>query len=311
MLVKGECLKSNLLQTMHDVVLFSGSNWTEISSNKEQDYNLVGGGSDGWIFKSPGVGKNGQSIFLTLKSQDFTQDRTNLIMIGLSENYSAASEPGINGTHTNRNLAYWAICRNANNDDMTWIPTDTIEYFIDILDHRILIVIQKKSETLYNYPQYCYIGYPNLNTNLESPNAINQFIFASNLSTPQNANRPIWFKTSQPKSASYNPYLQTAVSYVNLNNLNPTPNGIYLMHPVYLTGDGVVLPVCGVLGVIDGLYFLPATNISNGDIIKVGDNTYKVFVKQYSINNTGIDFGVGSRSYYDSINASVFAIKIN
>ncbi len=310
MLIKGECLKSNLLQTIHDAILYSGSNWTEISSNKEQDYNVVGGGSDGWVFKSPVIGGEGQSIFLTLKSQDFTQDGRNLIMIGLSEDYSPALEIGTNGIHTNKFYEVWAICNNAKNNDMTWLPTDTIEYFIDVLDHRILIVLQKKSETLYNYPQYCYIGYPNLNTNLESPNAINQFIFASNLSGLDSVNRPTWFKTSQPKSSSYNPYGQIAISYVNLNINNPTPNGMYLMHPVYLTGDGVVSPACGILGILDGLYFLPATNISNGDIIKVGDDTYKVFVKQYTINNF-IDMGIGHRAYYDSINASVFAIKIS
>ncbi|PJI07024.1 MULTISPECIES: hypothetical protein [Clostridium] len=309
MLVKGECLKSDLLQAIHDAILSSGSNWTEISSNNEQDYNIDGGGSDGWIFKSPGVGKNGQSVFFTLKGQDFTVENTYIIMVGLSENYLPNATANTNGTHTNKGTFLWAICSGSPNYDTTWLPTDTVEYFVDVLDNRILITIQKKSAVLNNYPQYMYIGYPDLATNLESTN-INQFICGSNLRTKVNAYKPVWLKTSQCKSGSYNPYFATVTSAVYLNANNPTPGGEYLMWPVYLNGDDVTNPSCGLLGVLDGLYFLPATNVINGDIIKVGDSTYKVFVQQWYINNQINAYG-GWAYWMNSVSASVWVMKIS
>ncbi len=294
MLIKGTCQKQNLMQAIHDAILSPGSNWTEVSSNNVNDFNMnLGMGSDGWVFKSPAIGTKAQNIFLTIKSQDFSLAYSSIILFCFSENYAPSATLGQNGTHVNKNGTQWQMCNSSTGADSNFLPTDTIEYFIDILDHRILIVIQKKSVTLSNYPQYIYLGYPDLKTNLEGTN-INQLMFGSNLTQTTTANMCFWFKNSN----STNPYWKYATTSVNLNSNNPTPMGLYLMSPAYISGDGVTIPNFGLIGVLEGIYFLPATNVINGDILQVGSDQYQIFnLAQWTLRS--------------SVQSTIIAIKIS
>ncbi|AND84294.1 hypothetical protein GTH52_06955 [Clostridium tyrobutyricum] len=306
MMVKGSCQKQDLMQTIHDAILSPGSNWTEISSNKTNDHLYSGAMSDGWVFKSIPIGAKQQSIFMTLKSLDLSLSTgvSGALFAWLSDNYVPNATDGQNGTHTNRSYYCNIWCFDLYNK----IPTTMFDYFIDIEDHRILIVIQQTNTGTVTYPHFLYVGYPEPSTNLEGLYYTNQLILGDILGRPSSwgtsSSCCYWHKNSL---GHYNAH---ALSECNLNNLNPTPIGAYLLSPVYVTGDGCGAGDPGPLGVLSGLYCMPNTSIVNGDIVTVGSDTYQVFIMGgYSVNGTTL---IGIYGYYrDSIAPAAVAIKIN
>jgi hypothetical protein len=317
MIIKGTCQKQLLMTAIHDAILSPGSGWSEISSNKTNDF-LGTGGTDGWVFKSPPIGSKQQSIFLTLKSYDLTQaplstltKGANHLLMWLSENYVPGAS-GVNGVHTSKTTAaiYWNLCQV---DAVNCAPASLFDYIIDIKDHRILIVIQRNNLTTTTYPGFVYIGYPELSTNLEGSNYLNQFIGGTNicntlLATAATAGRWYWLKGS----SGY--YHVLAPSSCLLNNSNPNPMGLYLLNPISMTGDGSTgLVDTGFLGILDGLYGLPSVNIINKDIIQIGLDEYQVLDLSQWINNKQISLGGPSASsfYYHNITPTIIAIKIN
>lgn len=299
MLIKGSCQKQNLLQAIHDAILSPGSNWAEISSNKTNDFKYSGAMNDGWVFQSPPIGSKQQRIFLTLKSTNLANTSTyGNIFMWLADNYVPNGTSGQNGTYTNKNIGVisWIF------DNQYVDPTTSFDYFIDIRDHRILIVIQRTSITTTTNPAWLYIGYPEPSTNLEGPNYTNQFVLGNCVGFNSSTTHTYWRKNSAGV------YDQYAISRCNLNSSNPTPIGAYLLSPAYVTGDSCGAGDPGPLGVLTGIYFLPSTNIINGDIITIGSDTYQVFIV-FAYNGSQ-NCGAGSLYYYNDLPA-VIAIKTN
>jgi len=93
--------------------------------------------------------------------------------------------------------------------------------------------------------------------------------------------------------------------------------GLYLLNPIYLMADNLNnnVPNTGFLGILDGIYGLPNTNIVNGDIVKIDNDQYKIFnIGQYLINQNKDyeDLGEGRGiNYFNSLQGvSCIAIKI-
>ncbi|MBV4432781.1 hypothetical protein KM803_15885 [Clostridium tyrobutyricum] len=299
MLIKGSCQKQNLMQVIHDAILSPGSNWTEISSNKTNDFKYSGTMTDGWVFESPPIGSKQQRIFLTLKSTNFSQVNTwGTVYMWLADNYVPNATSGQNGTYTNKSATVISGILDYYRVD----PTTSFDYFIDVLDHRILIVVQQTSITTTTHPSWIYIGYPELNTNLEGPNYTNQFILGNIIGWSPTISHVYWRKNSAGV------YDQYALAKCNLNNSNPTPIGAYLLSPAYITGDSCSAGDPGPLGVLTGIYFMPNTNIINGDIITIGADTYQVFITSTINNKTNL--GTGNIYYYCDLPV-VIAIKTN
>jgi hypothetical protein len=318
MIIKGTCQKQLLMTAIHDAILSPGSRWSEISSNKTNDF-LNTGGTDGWVFKSPPIGSKQQSIFLTLKSLDLSlsplstpaNKGANHLLMWLSENYVPGSS-GVNGVHTNKSAAviYWAFCQV---DTVNCAPTSLFDYIIDIKDHRIIIIIQRNNLTTTTYPGFIYMGYPELVTNLEGSNYINQFIIGTNVcnlnsNSANTTGRGHWYKGS---SGNYN---ALAISNCVLNNSNPNPMGLYLLNPISITGDGGTgLADTGPLGILDGLYGLPSVSIVNKDIVNIGLDEYLILDLSQFINNKQINLGgfISTYFYYHNITPTIIAIKTN
>ncbi|WP_143327552.1 MULTISPECIES: hypothetical protein [unclassified Clostridium] len=302
---------------IHDAIISAGSNWVEISSNKTNDYKWdVSSMTDGYVFKSPPIGTKNQSVVLELKSINLavtspstsTGNGGNHLNIWLADDYTPSTTPNVNGTFLNRGqVASWGF---TTVDSIYSAPTSLYDYFVDVLDYRILIVIQRNSATTTTYPHYLYIGYPNPTTNIEGPNYTNQFIIGSNIYCGNNTTvaRVYWHKGS---NALYNQY---AYTNCNLNNANPNPMGLYLLSPITVTGDGGTgVSNTGPLGVLTGLYALPATNIINGDTITIGSDTYQVFnLSQWLFSSYTSIGGIATSIYYmNGISPSLIAIKTN
>lgn len=62
------------------------------------------------------------------------------------------------------------------------------------------------------------------------------------------------------------------VTYSALPSKNPNADGIYVMSEIIYGSQSE-----GYRGRFDGVYALPAQNIVEGDIIKVGNDTYTAF----------------------------------
>lgn len=297
MLIKGTCAKKDLMTEIYKAILFPGSNWTEISSNKINDYKRDG--NDGWVFKSPAIGYKKENIFMRLKSPDlsYSGSSRNYIDIWLSDNYTPNNTAGKNGTFTHMGRANTIYFTQS--DSTNYNPDTLYDYYIDVLDYRILIVIEIHSVSMVTYPNFTYIGYPDINTSLEGEDYTNQFVASSNISNT-NAYNMYWHKApgSIGNGSQYNKF---AKSFCNINNSNPTPMGLYLLNPIYVTGDNVGnnVPDTGFLGVLDGIYGLTNTNIVNGDIVRIDNNNYKVFdLSQFT-------------TYYNSLgNVKCIAMKI-
>lgn len=299
MIIKGTCQKQNLMQVIYDAIVSPGSNWTEISSNKTNDFKYNGVMTDGWVFKSPPVGSKQQSVFLNLKSQDFSKQVSQLLFINLSDDYIPNDTEGQNGTFTNQSPMYLCLIEGGAKQ-----PTDLLDYFIDIQDHRILMVVQTNSITTTTNPQFLYVGYPELNTNLEGPNYTNQFIVSSCIAINTARGLCYWRK------ASDGTYDKLAQLVCYLNNSNPTPIGAYLLSPFIINGDGRSVGDPGPLGVLSGLYAMPNTNIINGDIITIGEDSYQVFILSSSYNGTYTSIGGVASQWYTNPTPSVIVIKI-
>lgn len=321
MLIKGICKKKELLNTIHDAILSSGSNWTEISSNKNNDFDNSDNSSDGWVFRSPAIGTKKQNIFLRLKSRNFSdENRYNChIFVGISESYIAGTEEE-NGKFINKSPLYCIPITDSDNQNHG--SEALFRYYIDVKDYRILIVIEFNDITNNTQPRYIYIGYPDLNTNLEGDSYINQFIASSCLGREITNNSDpymYWLKCppigGKEQDGQYNKF---AKANSHINSLNPTPMGIYLLNPIYIMADnlGNNIPYTGFLGVLDGIYTVSNTNIVNGDIIKINEGEYKVF------NTSNISLGDRKdydkdeklsyyKHFYNSIPGCCFAIKIN
>lgn len=306
MMIKGSCQKQDLMQAIHDAILSPGSNWTEISSNKTNDYLYNSANmTDGWVFKSPPIGDKQQNIFMTLKSQDLSlaNGQAGVFYIWLSDSYMPNDTSGQNGTYENKSVCnLWIGVIGAK------IPATMYDYFIDIQDHRILIVIQLTSTGTVTNPCFLYVGYPELNTNLEGTNYTNQFILGNatgkiNSYYGGGLGFCYWHKNCLN---NYNAY---AKSICNLNNSNPIPTGAFLLSPIYITGDGCGAGNPGPLGVLSGLYGMPNTSIVNGDIITIGSDTYQVFILY--IYNVSISLYGASGYYYNNIPLVTIAIKTN
>lgn len=316
MLIKGTCQKQNLMQVIHDAILSPGSNWTEISSNKTNDFKWSGAMSDGWVFKSPPIGPKQQNIFLTLKSLDLSvksvsvDNGGNHLYIWLADDYKPSDTSGKNGTYTNKSpYNLWCF---SHIDNVFCSPTSNYDYFIDIVDHRIIIIIQRATETTYSYPQFMYIGYPDLNTNIEGENYTNQLILGSNMCLG-NSNYDWAYGHSYWHRCSNGNYFSRANVVCNINSTNPTPMGLYLLTPIYINGDGISgIQNTGTLGILSDIYCLPATNIINGDIVNIGSDSYKVFNLGQWIINSAPNYGMAcGLYYYNSITPTCIAIKVN
>jgi len=318
MMIKGTAQKQNLMQIIHDAILAPGSNWTEISSSKTNDYKYTGTMTDGWVFKSPPIGDKLQSVFLTLKSVDLTiasptstlGQGGNHLMIWLADNYVPNATNGQNGTYTNKmGHIYWAFCQ----VDATYcLPTSLFDYWIDVKDHRILIVIQRSVGNTVSYPQFLYIGYPDPTTNIEGSGYINQFVVGSNIGysigSINMTGFALWHKSS---AGTYGKRTPTACS---LNYANPNPAGLYLLNTIKVTGDGGEgIANTGDLGILDGLFGLASTNIVNSDILNAGSDQYQVFnLSQWLVNNQNTLGGTATAGWYNnSITPTFIAIKIN
>ncbi|WMJ80982.1 hypothetical protein RBU49_01645 [Clostridium sp. MB40-C1] len=310
MLVKGTCAKKDLMTEIYKAILSPGSNWTEISSNKTNDYSV--NGNDGWVFKSPPIGYKKQSIFMRLKSSDLSNPKIpgNHLYIWLSDDYMPSNDTGENGTFTQMGHVKKVLFTPPNVANHN--PDTLYDYYIDILDYRILIIIELHTVSMTTYPNFVYIGYPDINTNLEGEDYTNQFIAASNLVVPDRMHISYWHK-APGATGNGSQYDKFATTFCQLNLSNPTPMGLYLLNPIYLMADNLKnnVPNTGFLGTIDGIYGLPNTNIVNGDIIQVNDSSYKVFnLSQYLINDSN-NQEEGYIYYYNSLGGiTCIAIKI-
>jgi hypothetical protein len=330
MLIRGTCQKKDLLQNIHDAILAPGSNWTEISSNKTlTDYAQTGGAADGYVFKSVPIGSKQQPVYLSLKSQNFTwtQGSSNIVNLDngygtangsnhmfmwLSENYIPNATPGVNGTHTNKCcfspilISPW--------DAANFHSTTLMDFFVDIVDYRIIIIIQRNNLSPVTYPCVIYAGYPDPKTIIEGPNYIHQFILANNLVHWGNpigacgAGYVRWLRDS------YGSYSSWCTSNCAINATNPIPTGQYILTPITLWADGLGhnIPNTGMLGILDGIYGLPIGNFLNGDIIKVGNDSYQIFYTNQWNPNTSGAYGLSAVYYtYNCTGLGAFALKIS
>ncbi|NFV12664.1 hypothetical protein FDG09_06925 [Clostridium sporogenes] len=309
MLVKGTCAKKDLMTEIYKAILSPGSNWTEISSNKTNDY--IVNGNDGWVFKSPKIGYKKENVFMRLKSPDLSDPKIsgNHLYIWLSDNYIPSNTEGENGTFTQMGIVNKVLFTPSNVQNHN--PDTLYDYYIDILDYRILVIIELHTVSMITYPNFIYVGYPDINTNLEGKEYTNQFIAASNLGGAP-GKMAYWHKApgATGNGSQYNKFSNT---FCQLNSVNPTPMGLYLLNPIYLIADNLNnnVPNTGFLGILYGIYGLPNTNVVNGDIVKIDRDEYKVFnLSQYLI-NTDRNAGEGNIYYYNSLkDVNCIAIKI-
>ncbi|WP_252233788.1 hypothetical protein [Clostridium sp. ZS1] len=314
MLIKGTCQKKDLLLAIHDAILSPGSNWSEISSNKTNDYKWEEPMTDGWVFKSPPIGTKNQSVVLELKSIDLSITSAsssvgcggNTICMWLADDYTPSETESTNGKFATRGTLNTLLFAQADNTYCR--PIDLFDYFVDVLDHRLLIIIQRHVSTTISYPHFVYIGYPEPNTNIEGTNYTNQFIVGSNINCQSNKTVACvhWHKGS---NGYYN---QFACTKCYLNSANPNPMGLYLLTPIEVTGDGGSgIGNTGPLGVLSGLYGMPTSNIVNGDTITIGSDTYQAFVTSQWMPNTSGYYGATNTSYYmNGITPTVIALKM-
>lgn len=306
MFLKGTCQRQQLMQALHDAIVGAGSNWTEISSNKTNDFKGTEG-TDGLVFKSLPIGPKSKSVYFNLKSMDLSVGAGNHFYITIADGYTPGTS-GTNGIFTKRcNLLSWIFCR----IDPTYIlPTTLFDYSVDVQDHRILITIRENTANTQSRPAFLYIGYPEPSTNIEGPIQSNIFMAGSALGS-QDGNPTqgfaYWHKT--PKEL----YFKRCNVICNTNASNPTDKGDYLLTPFSLSGDNDGYN-SGTLGILTGIFGLPATNIINEDIITVGSDVYKVF-DLYQLNgwNGNYDTYGSPYGFYNScsIPTRYVAIKMN
>ncbi len=316
MIIKGTCQKRELPQRIHDAIVGAGSNWQEISSNKTQDFKWDGVQSDGWVFKSPPIGTKGESVILQMKHMDFNITSTsgsvgnggNHFCFWLADEYEPSVTQDTSGTFTAKGRFHsWMF---THIDAVNCGPLAEYDYFVDVLDHRIMMVIQRHNNTINTYPQFMYIGYPEPNTNLEGKDYTNQFIVGSNVCNGGSTVAYVsWHKAS---NGTRNGFAYTSCT---LNAANPNPMGLYLLSPILVTGDGGTgMSNTGPLGVLSGLYGLPPSGIVNNDTIMIGSDEYKIFaISQWSINNDVSDYGGHTKYVYymNGITPTMIAMKVN
>jgi hypothetical protein len=146
-----------------------------------------------------------------------------------------------------------------------------IKTHLDIKPHRIILITYNAIPTLEN-PSLLYIGYPELSTNIERYYMQNLILLGTN----STAAGPLVAKNI------LNQAWATHKLYTLLAPTNPNVAGDYNMSPIFI---GTATE--GIYGVLDGVWVMPKTNISQLDELELNGDRYKVFKLTQAVGSNG------------------------
>jgi hypothetical protein len=274
--------RKDLLSKLREMIINSNQGWSEISTNKENDFKttVAGTETDGYVFKSEAVTDKNRNMILRMKSQDLTavsSSTTTQLYFWTASDYIPNITDGSNGSFTN--LSTYTTQHFTHTDGMN-TPDTLYEVYLDILPHRLFFVIHRKDVGIDSKPSMFYFGYPELETMSEGPNYIMQLIFGSNTAGAVTTQIEM-FKA--PDGSSFSTVTRLS-NYVNLAPNNPNANMEYTMSPIYVGSS-----TFGILGKVDGIWGLPTNNITNLDELVQGGERYKVFqIRQHTAGSSSI-----------------------
>lgn len=268
---RGTCAKQDVWSTIINIMT-NQSGWTQVSNNTAEDakYFTTSGASDGYIFKSPvNIGTiSPQPLYVRMKMiSNILTNNYLCIALGTMKNYVAGSA-GANGTITGMTPSdTYGYC---NFIGLPTTGTANVDYILCVENHRIILAIGQTTNPSANV-SVAYVGFPKQSTYIEVTgfiaNIVNTTGCYSNATSTPNMNRPYIVQTPLLLGGYF------STSYVvspNLSSItNPNYAGIYSIVPIQIITNATGANG-GYLGDFDGLYSVPATNITNGDILTIG-----------------------------------------
>jgi hypothetical protein len=280
MLYTGTCRKQEFFNVLIDKILNSGV-YSQLSKNIVQDGKREG--SDGYVFQSNLLQSEKK---LTFGLKDFNSSSSNTQVecsVRTTESYIAGESEGDNGTWgegTGWRSYYFTYEHSVCHDT-------EIQYWIDILPHRIIIVSQKHHFGA-EHPSLLYIGYPELHSQISIHLMDNNMLIGNNIQL-SNGSGNIDVLTGLDGAHNQHQKL-----YSLLPPRNPNIAGEYQLSPIYIGYADT-----GFIGKLEGLWAMPDENINNNDEIDVNGDRYKVF----KLNNNH------NHSSFTTI-SKTFAIKV-
>ena len=266
MIYELECRKADFVPTLAQALIDDGT-FTMVSSNTANDRIITAGCSDGYVFRSSD-NINGRKFILAIKNIDTDNNALNTqINLMLSNDYEPSGNPNTNGVFGagSGRRAYYLTSQASLTLDAI------IRIHLDIKPHRIIMVTYKAIPTLEN-PSLIYIGYPELSTNIERYYMQNLFILGTNCTVTG----PLVAKDA------LNQAWATHKLYTLLAPTNPNVAGDYNMSPIF-----VGTAIESIYGALDGVWVMPATNISQLDELEQNGDRFRVFKLTQAVGSNG------------------------
>ena len=294
-------------------------------------YTATTGQPDGYVLKSQPIGKYNNEMYFMIKEQSFlsstatSADNQNK---GYRDNYGWSGNvygltvtqlnkytPGVAGSngvkdvcqkHSTQNMPItkFGVFNHPNFPGDAYLSaSNTIEYWLDIKPHRIILTIQKKhNDPAKCFPKILYLGYPVVDDKFDCAtnfpaivfstsdplpySAVNSYLYGgadingsvlnSSVSIASDASS---YCVNNKKSFAYDSYnvMQLSSAFkINLPSYSASNSGKYIMSKINLLERSGMH--CGEL---DDLYVIHNSGVKNGDII-INDGKEYLVVNTYS-----------------------------
>lgn len=268
-LQEAKCTKAELFSKF--IGLLIGAGWKDVSSNPTTDFvvlNSTGESNDKDLFIQfrPTNVSNSQPIETTLYG---------VMSYRLINEYTPNENMGTAGTFGRTTAEAWKPLYIAQSTTAN-LPLDLeLTYRYHVNKNRIIFLIETP-ESMNLLPVLWYIGLP-MNTFTSEPKSRGVVAMSSYYSGYSNS-------VHISDAVAEMPSLTTSTSKTNYCALPPkSPNSAGIHTPSELLyGDTSE----GLRGKIDGIYFLPANSISNGDTLSLGSKRFRASVLASGSNNS-------------------------
>jgi hypothetical protein len=230
-------------------------------------------GSDGYVLKSIPLGPYQRSLYIRLKYMDKVMTYNNSqymwlngyhsILVELMEEFTPNEDPTVLGTKSLRRTRYMQHMINH-----TIGPGTDIMYYLDVEDHRIIMAFERNdNDVTLKRPTLMYLGYPKLDTVVETKSLIPSLVVSSDINHMSNSNSQGVLLNTYSSKANDGACPTSSI----LSPKNPNPLGTYTMSPITVQYGGYNI------GELDGIFALPAVAITQSDIIMQDGKMYQIF----------------------------------
>lgn len=228
-------------------------------------------GSDGYVLRSVPLGAYNRRLYIRIKfmsrflyyNSTYYWNNTPGILVQLMEEFVPNDDPTALGTVSLRNTGYMHHLLNH-----SYGPSTDIMYYLDVEDHRIIMAFERNdNDVSLKRPTILYLGYPKLDTVVETQSSIPSLIISSNINHTTNTNSQGVFLNTHNQKADIGACNTISI----LSPKNPNPLGTYTMSPITTQFSSQNL------GELDGLFALPAVAVTQSDIIMQDGKMYQIF----------------------------------